>query len=159
VGVRADEKPAKGKGTPKAMLEQLRNLLPHDPDDKLKMTDDEKTQIAKFQTEFEDKAKDSLAAVKDEFLKARDAIKQARENKDKEAFKKAMEPVREKMEDVLKIRKDYETKVRDLLTDDQRKAFDDLRSSSPLQGKGKKKLADDSKPQATTEEPKKDDKP
>ena len=48
-----------------------------------------------------------------------------------------MAPVKDKLKDFLKVRGDYEAKVRDVLTDDQTKTFDELR---PAHGKGKKRL-------------------
>jgi Spy/CpxP family protein refolding chaperone len=136
----------KGKGLP-AAIEQLTQLVPPDPDNKLKLTDDEQKQIAKIQDEFTDKSKDSVAAAKGAFASQKDAIKKARQDKDKAALKEAMAPVRDKVQDVVKVRSDYVAKVRDVLTDEQKTTFDELKqeqvSKGPLANllgkKGKKK--------------------
>ena len=138
-----------GKGKSKglaAALDKLTQLLPPDPDNKLKLTDDEQKQITKIQDEFTDKSKDSLAAVKDAIVSQKDAIKKARQDKDKAALKEAMAPVRDKLKDYVTLRSDYVAKVRDVLTDDQKTTFDQLKQDqvakgplASLLGKGKKK--------------------
>ena len=149
VAAAAPDDKAKGKGKAKgvpAALDQLVQLLPPDPDNKLKLTADEKKKVDALQTEFSDKSKDALAAAKDEFLKNRDAIQKARKDKDKAALKQALAPVREKVRDFVKMRADYEAQVRDVLTDDQKTTFDQLKADNApkgplaqLIGKGKKK--------------------
>jgi hypothetical protein len=142
----------KDKGRPKgglgATLDRLTRLLPPDPDNKLKLTDDQKKQVDQLQGEFGDKSKDAVAAVKDEYAKNRDAIRKARQDKDRAALKQAMAPVREKVRDVIKLRSEYEDKVKDVLNDDQKKTFAELQSAAfskgpfaRLLGKGKKKVA------------------
>jgi hypothetical protein len=134
----------KAKGVP-AALDQFAQLLPPDPDSKLKLTDDEQKQISKIQDEFHDKSKDQLAAVKDAFASQQAAIKKARQDKDKAALKEAMAPVRDKLKDYVALRSDYVAKVRDVLTDDQKTTFDQLKEEqvakgplANLLGKGKK---------------------
>ncbi len=116
-----NKKADKAKGGPLAALEQLTKLVPADAEEKLKLTDDQKKQVAKLQEEYQAKTKDGVQTAKDEFAKAKDAIKKAREDKDKAALQKAAEPIRDKVEGVLKTRKEYDGKVRDLLTDEQKK--------------------------------------
>jgi hypothetical protein len=130
----ADDKGAgKGKGLSK-MVDRLTQLLPPGAHDKLKLTDDQKKQVAKLQDEYQDKTKDQLAAVKAAFSQQSDAIQKARADKDKAALKVALQPVTDKAKDVLTVRNDYLAKVRDVLTDDQKTTFDSLTKH----GKGKK---------------------
>jgi Spy/CpxP family protein refolding chaperone len=136
----------KGKGGLAAAIDKFTQLVPADPDNKLKLTDDEQKQITKIQDEFTDKSKDNLAALKDAVVAQKDALKKARQDKDKAAVKEAMAPIRDKMKDFVTIRSDYEGKVRDVLTDDQKATFDQLKQDqfgtgplANLLGKGKKK--------------------
>ena len=144
----AADKAAKGKnkGGLAAVIDKLTQLLPPDPDNKLKLTDDEQKQVSTIQDEFSDKSKDSLTAVKDALVAQKDAIKKAREAKDKAALKEALAPVRGKLQDYIKLRSDYVAKVRDVLTDDQKTTFDELKQEqiakgplASLLGKAKKK--------------------
>jgi hypothetical protein len=156
----------KAKGGIPAALEQFTKLLPADAEDKLKLTDDQKQKVGKIQDEFGDKSKGALAAVKDAFASNREAIKKARQDKDRAALKTAMTPLREKLQDYMKVRADYEAKVQDLLNEDQKKTLDELKADQ--QGKGPlanllgkaraKKKADPAEPKKTdTTEPKKDE--
>jgi hypothetical protein len=123
-----DKAKPKVKGGLASVLDRLTNLLPPGSEDKLKLTDDQKKQTDAIQTEFTDKSKDALAAVKDEFAKNRPAIQKARKDKDRAALKEAMTPVRAKVQDFLKVRSEYEDKVRAALNDDQKKTFDELKT-------------------------------
>jgi hypothetical protein len=131
----AADKGAKGKGKGlAAAIDKFTQLLPPDPDNKLKLTDDEQKQITKIQDEFTDKSKDSLAAVKDVVANSADAIKKARQDKDKAALKEAMAPLRDKLKDYVSLRSDYVSKVRDVLTDDQKTTFDQLKQEQVATG-------------------------
>lgn len=134
VAVAAGNK-AKGKGKKgQAAFDPLTRLVPPDPDNKLKLTDDQQKQVATIQDEYAATSKDALAALKDTYSQNSDAIKKARKDKDKAALKQAMAPVRDKAQDLIKIRSDYEAKVRDVLNDDQKKTLDELKAANP--GKG-----------------------
>jgi hypothetical protein len=146
VAVAAADK-AKGKGKKgQAAFDPLTRLLPPDPHNKLKLTDDQQQKVARIQDEYAATSKDALAALKGAYSQNRDAIKKARKDKDKAALKQAMAPVRDKAKDLVKIRSDYEAKLRDVLNDDQKKTLDELKAANPgkgplagLLGKGKKK--------------------
>jgi Spy/CpxP family protein refolding chaperone len=172
VAVGADDKAkpkAKGQGGLGAVIDRLTNLLPPDSADKLKLSDDQKKKVDDIQAEFTDKSKDGLQAAKEAFASNREAIQKARKDKDKAALKQAMTPVREKVQDFVKARADYESKVRDVLNDDQKKTFDELKAeqfgSGPLANllgkakanKKKLEIIDPKKDEPKKDEPKKDD--
>jgi Spy/CpxP family protein refolding chaperone len=121
----ADKGAGKAKGLSK-MVDRLTQLLPPGADDKLKLTDDQKKQVAKLADEYQTKTKDQVAAVKEVLAKQNDAIQKASADKDKAALKTAMQPVKDKAKDVLVVQKDYLAKVRDVLTDDQKTTLDSL---------------------------------
>jgi hypothetical protein len=159
---------AKGQGGLGAVIDRLSSLLPPDSEEKLKLTDEQKKKIDTIQSDFADKSKDSLAAAKDAFTSNRQAIQKARKDKDKAALKQAMTPVREKVGDYLKVRAEYEGKVRDVLNDDQKQTLDELRTeqfgSGPLANllgkkanKKKLEIIDPKKDEPKKDEPKKDD--
>jgi Spy/CpxP family protein refolding chaperone len=144
----ADDKPKaqKGKGPLGGVLEQLTKLVPAETQDKLKLTDDQKKQLDQIQQDYEAKTKDALSDLKDAITTAAPALKKAREDKDKDAQKTAMQPVREKGMGVVKVRREFLSKVQDMLTDEQKKTYEEVKQDLPAPFAGKK--ADAKKPAA-----------
>jgi Spy/CpxP family protein refolding chaperone len=136
----ADDKPKaqKGKGPLGGVLEQLTKLVPADTQDKLKLTDDQKKQLDQIQQDYEAKTKDALSDLKDAITTAAPALKKAREDKDKDAQKTAMQPVREKGMGVVKVRSEFLSKVQDVLTDEQKKTYEEVKQDLPAPFAGKK---------------------
>jgi Spy/CpxP family protein refolding chaperone len=145
-----DDKPKaqKGKGPLGGLLEQLTKLLPDDTQDKLKLTDDQKKQVDQIQQDYAAKTKDALSELKDAVTTAAPALKKAREDKDKDAQKTAMQPVREKGMEVVKARREYLSKVLDVLTDEQKKTYEEVKQDLPAPFAAKKPAA--KKPAETT---------
>jgi Spy/CpxP family protein refolding chaperone len=144
----ADDKPKaqKGKGPLGGLVEQMTRLLPDDTQEKLKLTDDQKKQVDQIQQDYTAKTQDSLSGLKDAITTAAPALKKAREDKDKDAQKTAMQPVREKGMEVVKVRREYLSKVLDVLTDEQKKTYEEVKQDLPAPFAGKK--ADAKKPAA-----------
>jgi Spy/CpxP family protein refolding chaperone len=91
-------------------------LITAETKDKLNLTADQKEKIAKLEKEFEDKSKETMA-------KSRETIQKAIQEKDIAAL--------QQMRDVLqanrKLRTEYEGKVSALLTDEQKKKFEEIK--------------------------------
>lgn len=106
---------ANGKGI-LAVVQNFNKILPPGADEKLKLTDDQKKEVAKLQDEFSSKTRDAIG-------KAREALQKARQDKDKGDRQAVMQQFR----DVFKTRSEYQDKVEKLLTDDQKKTFEELK--------------------------------
>jgi Spy/CpxP family protein refolding chaperone len=138
----ADDKPKpKAKGPLGGLLEQLTKLVPDDTQEKLKLTDDQKKQLDQIQQDYEAKVKDGLSDLKDAITTAAPALKKAREDKDKDAQKTAMQPIREKGMGVVQVRREFLSKVQDVLTDEQKKTYEEVKQDLPAPFAGKKPAA------------------
>jgi len=82
--------------------------------DKLKLTDDQKKQVAKLQKDFEEKTKT-----------ASDKLKELGEKAIKDKNREAFQELREQAQAIRKTRGEFEDKVKGLLKDDQKKTFED----------------------------------
>lgn len=109
----------------------LTRLLPEGAEDKLKLTDDQKKQVAKIEEEFKQKTKESAEKLKDAFGKASESIKKARQDKDKAALRDAVAPLREPLQAVKAARDESQEKVKSLLNDEQKKTYDELKANEP----------------------------
>jgi Spy/CpxP family protein refolding chaperone len=118
----------KGKGF--GRIGETRALVAPEVLDKLKLTDEQKDKVAKLDKEFQEKDKET-------FGKARDALRKAAQDKDREALKKIFEDMRDSREKATKLREDYQGKVAALLTTEQKKTFDEAKGASrPSFGQG-----------------------
>jgi outer membrane protein assembly factor BamB len=106
-------------GGPGAFGPRARPLLTPAALDRLQLTDKQKEQVEKLQKEFADQQQGQLA-------KAGQAMQKAQGDKDPEAMPKALEKLREAFQGSEKARGDYLAKLRDFLTDGQKKSFDQL---------------------------------
>jgi len=82
--------------------------------DKLKLTDDQKKQLAKLQKDFEEKTKS-----------AADKLKELGEKAIKDKNREAFQELREQAQAIRKTRGEFEDKVKGLLKDDQKKTFEE----------------------------------
>jgi Spy/CpxP family protein refolding chaperone len=89
-------------------------LVPADVQEKLSLTKEQKEKLEKIEKEFADKSKDAEAKVKE-------AREKAIQDKNREAFAK----VREMTQDLQKMRGEYTDKVKGVLTDEQKKKFEE----------------------------------
>jgi Spy/CpxP family protein refolding chaperone len=92
-------------------------LLTPEAVDKLKLTDDQKKQYDKIASEYKDKQKEASDKI-------RDLIQGGNAQGIVEAFQNMRE-------DSQKLRNDYLTKVGALLTDEQKKTFDEVKKEQP----------------------------
>lgn len=122
----AHEKPERGKGKFGDRIGAMK-LLPGDAADKLKLSDEQKEKLAKIEKDFAEK-------IKEGFEKNRDAIKKAFEDGDRDAARKAMEEVRKAGE---KIRDEFQEKLAGVLTDEQKKKFEEIKKDAPRFGPGR----------------------
>jgi len=89
-------------------------LVPGELAEKLKLTGEQKDKLAKLQKEFDEKVKPAADKLKELREKA------GKDRGDREAF----QALREQGETIRKTRGEFEDKVKGLLTDDQKKTFE-----------------------------------
>src|SRR5262249_32309872 len=121
-----DDKGAKRERPRSDVRERFGQLLSPEVEEKLKLTGDQKEKVAKLQKDFTDKRKDALDKLRDGFDKARAAVQKARQDKDRDAMRQALQDMRTQYQDFQKLRDEFDTKLTALLTDDQKKQFDEL---------------------------------
>lgn len=121
----AQKKREKGKGFGRASTSQP--LLSEAALDKLKLSTEQKDKVDKIVKEFADKSKDLGGKVREDFQKA---IK----DKDKDAIKTAATAMREVREKEEKLRSEFQEKVAAVLTDAQKKTFEDVKKEQPGRG-------------------------
>jgi len=100
-------------------------LLSADDMEKLKLSSDQKGKVEKIVADFDEKAK----AVAE---KVREAMQKARENMDRDAFAQ----IREITQEAQKAREDATGKITALLTDEQKKTFEELQQQRRRRGPG-----------------------
>ena len=100
-------------------------LLSKDDQAKLKLSDEQKEKVAAIVKDYDKKTK----ADRD---KIQEALRKAREDGDRDAFR----GVAEKMRDLVKVRTDAAAKIKDVLNDDQKKTFDEIQRRSGRPGGG-----------------------
>ncbi len=100
-------------------------LVPDNVQDKLSLTAEQKEKVAKLQKEYDEKSKDTTDKIRQE-------IQDAIQNQNFQA----LGGLNQKMQEVQKVRTDYEGKVKDLLTDDQKKTFETALKDRPTGGFG-----------------------
>jgi Spy/CpxP family protein refolding chaperone len=99
-------------------------LLSKEEQEKLKLTDDQKSKVEKVVSAFD---KEQKAATD----KLREAMEKARDGGDREAFRDIMQKARELREGNEKARTDAEAKLKAILTDEQKKTFDEIKKDRP----------------------------
>ena len=123
VGVQAQEQQRQPR-RPAAGLDQAGGpLVPKAVADKLDLSAEQKEKVARIEKEFADKAKDSET-------KARELMEKARQDKDRAAYQQAQE----KLAEARKARATYESQVLALLTDAQKKTFEQLATAQRRPG-------------------------
>jgi len=128
----ADKPQKKARGGDAA--QQLTRLLPEGAADKLKLTDEQKKQVDLIEEEYKAKTKEPAAKLKEAFVQNQEAIKKARQDKDKAAMQTALAPLREPFLEVRKLRDEYRDKVKAALNDEQKKTFEDALKEAPGAG-------------------------
>jgi Spy/CpxP family protein refolding chaperone len=117
----AQDKAKPDRAKLKDRIAELKNLLPPDAVEKLKLTDEQKEKLAKLQQEFEEKSKETLGKI-------RATLQKAIQDKDGEAIRKAGEEIRAGAE---KLRGEFMEKVAGLLTEEQKKKLEEIKKEAP----------------------------
>jgi Spy/CpxP family protein refolding chaperone len=99
-------------------------LLSKEEQEKLKLTDDQKPKVEKVVSAFD---KEQKAATD----KVREAMQKAREGGDADGFRDILQKAREVMQGNEKARTDAEAKLKAILTDEQKKTFDEIKKDRP----------------------------
>lgn len=97
------------------------DLLPADLDEKLALSTEQKEKLARLRDDVRARQK----AVLD---KLRDAMQQARQNKDRDKLREQFQAFRQEAE---KLRGEVEAKLKELLSDEQKKKFEELKKNLP----------------------------
>ncbi|MBI1917780.1 MAG: Spy/CpxP family protein refolding chaperone [Planctomycetes bacterium] len=103
---------------------RLTPLLTKDEAEKLKLTDDQKPKVEKIVSAFNKKQSEGMD-------KLREAMQKARDSGDQDAFREVMQKARAMMQDTEKARDSAEAKLKEVLTEGQKKTFDDLKKDRP----------------------------
>ena len=100
--------------------------LPADLADKLGLNADQKDKLAKFTQEYESKTKEAQA-------KMQKAMEDAKANKDFAAIRTVGQEVREVN---TKAREAFDTQLAQVLNEDQKKKFEEIKKAQPAAGRG-----------------------
>src|SRR5579885_1148519 len=127
--VRADGEPAR-PARPRLgeRLAARRNaLLPPGAGEALKLTPAQREQVARLQKEFADKCQEARRGMRKQLPKAVEAVQKAREDGNLQPLLPVGMELFQQVQLIRGLREEHLDKVRDLLTDEQKKTFDDLR--------------------------------
>jgi Spy/CpxP family protein refolding chaperone len=125
---------AKAKAKKKEFGEEYKApLIQPDILDKIKFTPEQKEKVTALLKEFDKKNEEALASGKEVDLKAKEDAKKAKADGDKAAAAKATAEIKKARLGLDKLRKDYEAKFLDLLTEAQKKAYDNARAGLPVE--------------------------
>jgi Spy/CpxP family protein refolding chaperone len=91
--------------------------------------------VAKLQKEFQEQHKDALGKLAADFSKVRDAMRKAREDNDRDAIRQAMQDMRAQFQSFQKLRDEFDTKLSAVLTDEQKKQYDELKRERSQRGR------------------------
>jgi Spy/CpxP family protein refolding chaperone len=106
-------------------------LVPAEALTKLKLTAQQQTQVNEIIKEFDDKNKDAAAKAKEQTAKLLEEAQTAKQNNDKAAARQALEKIQEVQLGLAKLREEYEGKLVQTLTDEQKKTFEELKKDFP----------------------------
>ncbi|MBY0528129.1 MAG: Spy/CpxP family protein refolding chaperone [Gemmataceae bacterium] len=120
----ADDEKKPGKGKFGGQIGQGQPLLSAEAMEKLKLSSEQKEKITKLVKDFEDKSKDLTGKIREDLQKAI-------QDKDKDAIKSAAEKMRDVREQAGKLRTEFEGKLTGLLTDEQKKKFEEIKKEQP----------------------------
>jgi Spy/CpxP family protein refolding chaperone len=116
------------------LLERAVTLLPPEVEAKLNLTAEQKKQVARLQSEYEAKHADVLVKGPAQLEKAREALEKVLQQGDIEAVLRTLEEMRDLGQDFQKMRSDYQARLREVLTAEQRKQYDDLTRNAGFLG-------------------------
>ena len=90
---------------------------------RLGLSEEQRGRVGTAAKEFADKNAQALGALPPEMMKIRDAMQQARQKEDREAYGKAQQRARELMQSLGKLRGEFEPSLLAELTDEQKKKY------------------------------------
>lgn len=127
----AADKAQKLKGKFGGVAEQLTRLLPDGAEEKLKLSDEQKKQLATIAEDYKTQSRQAGQKLRDALAKNQAAIKKARQDKDKVALKDAAAALREPALEARKLRDEARAKVKAVLNDEQKKTFEEILKEEP----------------------------
>jgi Spy/CpxP family protein refolding chaperone len=98
---------------------------------KIKFTPEQKAKVDALAAEFDKKNDEAIAKAKDDASKATDDLKKAKADGDKAAMKKANGDLKDLRLNLTKLRKEYDAKFLEMLTEEQKKSYDNARAGVP----------------------------
>jgi Spy/CpxP family protein refolding chaperone len=128
------DKAKKQKGKLGNAAQQLTRLLPDGAEDKLKLNDEQKKQVARIADDYKTQSQQAGEKLKDALAKNQEAIKKARQDKDKAALKDAASKLRDPAMEAKKLRDESREKVKAVLNDEQKKTFEEVLKEEPAIG-------------------------
>ena len=99
-------------------------------DRRLKLTDAQQERIMRMKEMFQSRNADELRRLRDDVLRVRTALEQARKDKDRVALVKAREEIAQLREAGEKLRSQFETELLPILTDEQKAKYEKLKKDS-----------------------------
>lgn len=108
------------------LIERFTTVIPKDVEDRLKLTDAQKKELAKLQKQLDDKNMKIVMQLAGQFTSFQEALEQSRKDNDLSALKSIALALIADATDISRLHKELDTKLRAVLDDDQKKALDDL---------------------------------
>lgn len=105
----------------------MTSLLLLEIDKRLNLSGEQKSRIVDLKKEFEDKHRDAVMKLREEAARIRHDMDSARTKKDGLAMKRASDQLRELRRNAEKLRAEFEQKLLDVLTDEQKKQYADIK--------------------------------
>jgi Spy/CpxP family protein refolding chaperone len=117
---------------------KFERLIPPGLEEKLKLTEDQKTKIKAIEDSFKKTREEYMAAHKAEFEAGHEAMKAARESNDEGKRKEAGQKLRGLREGMAEHRKVALDQVKSLLTDEQKKLWEEEKQKFQEKHPGRK---------------------
>jgi hypothetical protein len=131
----ADDKPAQDD-SPKLLtrlVQRFSSVVDKDVEDKLQLTDEQKAKLAKIQKQLDAKNQMLLLRAMLKYGEMQNALDKARNANDAEDLKTGALDVGILTLELIKSQRETDAKFRDILTDDQKKLYED--SKRPLRAR------------------------
>jgi hypothetical protein len=135
----ADNTPGQPDAKPLAkMLQRFNQVVPKDVAEKLNLSDDQKKELDKLQKDLDEKNQKFLIKALGKAVDLQDAIEKARTDKNTDDLTMGALEMGVLTLELIKSQRATEGKFRDLLTDEQKKMYDQSKKPSrPSRDKGK----------------------
>jgi hypothetical protein len=124
----ADEKPARGD-SPKLiekLIQRFGTVVQKDVEEKLELSDEQKTKLTKLQKDLDSRNQKLLIRAMMKVSDLQDALDKAKNDNDAGDLKTDALDIGMLTLELVKTKREIDGKFRDILTDDQKKTYDEL---------------------------------